>query len=77
MPKTFTYRQRFDFLAALDGQQHRKFALHQPDLHEPRWTVYDTAEKRTIGYGKNAADAVDHAIERTKFYVQNIKLPKV
>lgn len=69
----YTSRQRFNFLASLTEARHLRYALCCPDLHEPRWTIYDKADRITIGFGASAAEAVDHAIQRTNFHVTKIK----
>ncbi len=55
------YRKRFQFLYPIDVSN-RRYHLHAPDLVELRWQVYDTAIKRTLGYGRSPEDAVDVAI---------------
>lgn len=72
----YTYKQRFDFLSAFrtDPTDRRiRFQLHAPDAMQLKWNVFDFQEKITVGLGVSAAEAVDHAIQRTNFHVTKIK----
>jgi hypothetical protein len=68
------YINRFSLLAT------PRFKLYAPDMLELRWNVYDSLEKKTIGYGKNIEESVDCALLHvfsnhlplvTKNYVSN------
>ena len=55
---------RWDFLWEQDGPQRQPlYTLHAPDFAEPKWNVFCSATKKTVGRGDNAGAAVDNAID--------------
>lgn len=54
---------RFQLLTYVEKSVCR-FRIFPPDLVELRWSVFDNNLKRTIAYGRTAAEAADAAIER-------------
>jgi hypothetical protein len=71
--KTYTYKQRFTFLAVLRTDRRIRFQVYAPDAMQLKWNVFDCEQKVTVGLGHNAIEAVDEAIHRTNFYVPTIK----
>jgi hypothetical protein len=55
-----TYLNRFAVLAT------ERFRIFKPDALELRWNVFDTKEKRTVGFGDSPEAAVDSAFEYCK-----------
>lgn len=61
------FRERFEFMYAyVPGSGRFRRILHSPDIIEPRFNVFDTQEKKTIGWGPTQAAAVDSAIHNSK-----------
>lgn len=52
-----TYLNRFAVLAT------ERFRIFKPDALELRWNVFDTQEKRTVGFGDSPEAAVDCAFD--------------
>jgi hypothetical protein len=52
-----TYLNRFAVLAT------ERFRIFKPDALELRWNIFDTQEKRTVGFGGTPEQAADHAFE--------------
>ena len=61
-----SWERRFNFLAPALGTVNSRYTLHGPDILDPRWTVFDTTAKRTVGRGESPERAVDTAIHNTR-----------
>lgn len=51
------YLNRFAVLAT------ERFRLFKLDALELRWNIFDTQEKRTVGFGSTPEQAADHAFD--------------
>lgn len=40
-----------------------RFRIFKPDAMELRWNIFDSQEKRTVGFGDSPEAAVDNAFE--------------
>jgi len=45
-----------------------RFRIFKPDALELRWNIFDTQEKRTVGYGDSPETAIDNALRYVKTY---------
>jgi hypothetical protein len=52
-----THLNRFAVLAT------ERFRIFRPDAFELRWNIFDTQEKRTVGFGSTPEQAADHAFD--------------
>ena len=53
---------RFALLTTLTPGRVLRYSIHEPDLLEMRWWVFDRVQNKTIAYGRSPRDAVDAAI---------------
>lgn len=47
-----------------------RFRIFKPDNLEPRWNIFDTVEKRTVGFGATPEAAIDNAL----LYVKELSI---